>query len=464
MSENIDLPYTAIENGGKCQKRKQYLACITMSFLCLSKGVASSWSSPMISLLQSADSPVGKMDDSQINVLVSIAQYAGIASAIIVVYALIKWGTKVSCYLQAAMSIVGWVFLICANSSILVYIGRFFIATSIVGVDILAAFYMSEVSSDSIRGTLISLLTFSGNLGSLLAYALGTVTNFRLFNAFGLIPVALFPLCFYWFPETPAQHAIRGRTNEAVQSYAWFQNVPIADADSYVKSKLLGRRPNFSPRLVMREKSNRIALYVLIFMIMYVNFCGVTVIGNYMSKIFEIADCSLTPNQSALMVAAVVFVSSLIGAVLIDWTGRRFLVILAMISMTIFQCVLIAYFVLKEYKLSRNIRSYEWAVYLGLGGFSAANAIGISSVAPTIGAEMVPAGVKGILWGIAGILSLLSHSVIVFIYQFTTDHTMYYVNFVQAAVFGLVGVVIAWLLIPETKGKSLEQITAELSR
>lgn len=102
-------------------------------------------------------------------------------------------------------------------------------------------------------------------------------------------------------------------------------------------------------------------------------------------------------------------------------------------------------------------------VYAGMGGFSAASTVAVGAVAQAVGAEIVPAGVKGMLWMFAGVVSLLLSILSVQIYNLMTSHLPYYTSFLEQAIMATTAVAIACFLVPETKGKSLAQITAELS-
>lgn len=65
-----------------------------------------------------------------------------------------------------------------------------------------------------------------------------------------------------------------------------------------------------------------------------------------------------------------------------------------------------AYFILEDGNWT-DVRSKEPLLYVGLGTYLSACTVGVWAVASTIGAELVPGDVKGILWMVSGTVSML---------------------------------------------------------
>uniref|UniRef100_A0A146KZ16 Sugar transporter ERD6-like 12 n=1 Tax=Lygus hesperus TaxID=30085 RepID=A0A146KZ16_LYGHE len=433
-----------------------------LAMLCMSSGLNQGWSSPMIQILETDESPVGKLDNTQIGTLQSIPQFAGIAGVTLVVITLIRFGTKTSGRLQGIFSFTGWLLVIFANNLPMLLFGRFFTSMTNIGVDVVASFYLSEIADDCRRGAIIAFALFAITVGSLSATALGVVCyNYKLYNSLCIVPCMIFLLLCHWIPESPS-HLIRtGKTEEACQSYIWFHGVSIDSGQRYVRRMQAFKRTKFRPNVVLEEKSNRRAVLIMGFMIAFPNLCGTSVISSYTSKIFEIAKVDMKPNQSALLLACIAFLSGLAGALLIERAGRRILVISSFIAMALGLYAVTAYFIMEDGELIHK-NPPQWLIFAGMGCFSCGYTIGVNAVAQTMGAELVPAGVKGVVWMFAGIGGLITSVLTVQLYTLITNHMPYYVNFLQEAVFATAAVVIAWFLIPETKGKSLAHITAEL--
>ncbi|KAF6208868.1 hypothetical protein GE061_014610 [Apolygus lucorum] len=421
---------------------RQYYTCFVFAMLCMSTGMNQGWISPMIQIFETDSSPVGKLDNSQIGVLQSISQFSGIGGIALIVITLIKFGTKTSGRLQGLVLAIGWVLVIFAQNLPMLIVGRVLTCTTNIGVDVITAFYLSEIADDCRRGAVVAFAIFAINVGSLAALALGVIAK---------------TICF----TQPLPHPMFGKTEEACQSYIWFHDVSLESAQRYVRRMQSFKRTKFSPSATLQEKSNRRAVLIMAFLIAYPNLCGTGVISSYTSKIFETAKVDMTPNQSALLLASVGFVVGLAGALLIDRAGRRILVISAFVAMTFGLYGVTTYFIMQDGKLIHK-NPPQWLIFAGLTCFSSGYTVGVNSVAQTMGAELVPAGVKGVVWMLAGIGGLIASVATIHLYTLITNNMPYYVNFLQEAVFATIGIAIAWFLVPETKGKSLAEITAEL--
>lgn len=284
--------------------------------VCISRGLTFGWASPMIQILEKDSSPVGKMDDSQINILQTIPQVSGMLGSISVAFMVVRFGTKTSGYIEVSLLVAGWVVVLLAKEPVLLYIGRFL--TGMAQVDVVSGFYLSEVVHDCRRGMLISAATFGMSLGGLLGFIFGTFCDWLVFNLICLAPAFIFLLLLFPIPESPAYLARKGRTDAATENYSWFFNITPELARQKVSEITSTRHPRISWSTFFTVKSNRKALVILIFLVGFTPLCGTSVIGSYTSKIFETAKSSISPNHSALIMSSISFVASLCGALLID--------------------------------------------------------------------------------------------------------------------------------------------------
>lgn len=289
---------------------------VSVFVVCISKGFTYGWSSPMIQILEKDDSPVGKMDHEQINILQTIPQFAGILGGILVAFTLVKFGTKASGYVQALIMVGGWVVVLVADKPILLYVGRFLVGIS--QVDTVGAFYLSEVVHDCRRGTLISASMFGISVGALLGYFLGSICGWVAFNAACLVPAVIFLILLLPVPDTPSHLVRTGRIDAAAKSYSWFFAFDPQQARINVIKMLANTHDKATLSSLFTVKPYRNALIILTFIVGFSQLCGSNVIAAYSSKIFETAKSTITPNQSALMIATISFLASLVGTFLMD--------------------------------------------------------------------------------------------------------------------------------------------------
>lgn len=128
-----------------------------------------------------------------------------------------RFGRKMTGCLMALPFSLCWLFTIFASKHIHLYIARFFAGISGGMVLFLVPLYISEITSDGIRGMLGSLVIFLLNSGLLFGYILGALLSYRLFSiAMLMLPLLYFAL-FVFMPETPVYLVRRNRMNEAIR-------------------------------------------------------------------------------------------------------------------------------------------------------------------------------------------------------------------------------------------------------
>lgn len=71
------------------------------------------------------------------------------------------------------------------------------------GIFTLCLLYFVEISNDSVRGALGTIVSVGADLGTLMGYALGTYCSYDMTPIVAIILTILFAILFLFFPETP---------------------------------------------------------------------------------------------------------------------------------------------------------------------------------------------------------------------------------------------------------------------
>ncbi|KAF6200977.1 hypothetical protein GE061_005424 [Apolygus lucorum] len=305
----------------------QYYATFSVCVAGFGLGASGGWASPMLLVLESEDSPVGPMTNLEISPLETLPAIAALFSTVIFATILTRFGRKAAGYLGAAVSIVGWLFLLSAKYKLQLYIGRFIVGLSTVGLAMIGPIYLSEVAYVSIRGSLMTYTGFAAHFGSLVSFIVGAICSYRLFTAICMIGPLLFPLTYFWIPESPQFLLLQSRNAEARNALLWYRggDSSLVDAELESLSNVSKHRMTF--RVVLKDRGNRRAILVFLFLFTFTTMAGTAVISGYASKIFQNADSALDPNTSAAVLASIKFISSLVAIQLIDRFGRKVLVI-----------------------------------------------------------------------------------------------------------------------------------------
>jgi MFS family permease len=128
-----------------------------------------------------------------------------------------KFSRKRFGYMLTFPVIISCLLIIFANEHIYLYVSR--VLSGIAGgvTFFLISNYVSEISCDSIRGMLASILVFSVNSGIVVAYILGGVMSFRVFPVVSVVLAVLFFITLIFMPESPVYLVRQNRMHEAIR-------------------------------------------------------------------------------------------------------------------------------------------------------------------------------------------------------------------------------------------------------
>lgn len=324
-------------------------------------------------------------------------------------------------------------------------------ASSVVG-----PMYIAEISPSRWRGRFVAFFQFNIVLGIVIAYLSNYLINgipndWRWMLGVLAIPALLFGILLYTVPESPRWLMARGREKEAGNVLDSIGEKDVAKELSEIKNSLTDTKG--SGDRLFQKKYWRPILYA--FLIATFNqLSGINAILYYAPRIFEMSGLF---RDSAMIQSIIIGVTNLtftmIGMILIDKMGRKKLIYIGSVGMTI--------------SLALVARGFYLEVVTGyymlacLMSFIAFFAISLGAVIWVLISEIFPNNVrsKGQVFGSTTHWvwsALLSWMFPIFI------GTGGAIIFSVFAIMMALSFFFAWKL-PETKNKSLEQIQKELT-
>ena len=340
-------------------------------------------------------------------------------------------------------------------------------------VSIVSPIYISEVSPAKIRGTLVSLYQLAVTAGFLIAYLANWVidvngdlaasgdlwTNiwncemWRGMLGSETLPALLFFFIIFFIPESPKWLIVNGKTEKAsiVLSKIYTTKEEVKEEIDVTNSSLQGETVGkwadlLKPGILLAVIAGS-AIAIL------GQFMGVNAVLYYGPKIFADAGFD-NPMFSTVLVGVVNFVTTILAVFIIDKVGRKQLIYWGVSGMIICLLAIGIYF--------------AWGSQIGLGnGFMLTFflayvfccAISISAIVFVLLSEMYPNSVRGRAMSIAGFALWIGTYLI-------GQLTPVLLGWSQAGTFFIFAVMcvpymlIMWKVIPETTGKTLEEIEA----
>ncbi|MBO6063316.1 MAG: sugar porter family MFS transporter [Bacteroidales bacterium] len=311
-------------------------------------------------------------------------------------------------------------------------------------VSIVSPIYISEVSPAQVRGTMVSLYQLFITIGFLLAYlmnflilkgatldatdpelgkAMFNQEYWRAMLGCEAIPDLLFLVLIFFIPESPRWLAVRGERQDKREEWKVLREPGI------LKAVLIGS-----------------AIAIL------GQFMGVNAVLYYGPKIF--ADAGFEdPLFSTVLVGVVNMLTTVIALVIIDKVGRKQLVWWGVGGM-IFCLLMIGLYFLPF----TNLPTWFMLTFFLLYVFC--TAISISAVVFVLLSEMYPNRVRGLAMSIAGFALWIGTYLIGQLTPWMLENLTPAGTFFLFAFMCIPYLLIMYKCVPDTTGKSLEEIEA----
>ncbi|KAJ0811744.1 putative major facilitator, sugar transporter, major facilitator superfamily [Helianthus annuus] len=371
-------------------------------------------------------------------------------------------GRKGSMALSAVICIAGWLAIFMAMGSVLLDTGRFFTGYGIGIFTFVVPVYIAEISPKELRGGLTTLNQFMIVTGSSISFLLGTVVSWRtLAITTGLAPCILLIAGLFFIPESPRWLAKVGRKVEFENSLRKLrgEKANITVEAKEIQETILTLQSLPKARLLdLFEPQYIKPVIISVGLMICQQSGGINGIGFYASETFIFA--GLKSGKSGTIAYALIQIPiTIVGMVLLDKSGRRVLLLVSSFG-TCLGCFITgtAFFFKGQGIL------LEWVPFLAVSGvlvFIAFFSVGMGAIPWLIMSEIFPLHIKGAAGSLVCIVNWLGAWVVSYSFNFLINWSPAGTFWLFAG-FGVLNIIFVAKLVPETKGKSLEEIQASL--
>lgn len=322
-----------------------------------------------------------------------------------------------------------------------------------------APLYVSETTPARMRGAFVSIIQLAITIGILLSYLTGAVWtpsgSWQLMLLVGAIPGVLMLAILLIMPESPRWYLSHGRRAEAERAHLRLtggREEPLPTRlDEAVPANT---RDLFSGR-------NRMVLILATGLFAFANLSGIDAILYYAPVIFAHVGFggTLGPILATVGIGTVNVLATIVAMALIDRLGRRPLLIGGLIPMAASLIVLAIALTSGQGAAWSNILAVSC-----LGLFVLAFGVSLGPLPYVLMSELFPLPLRGPGMGIASATAWGVNVLVSLTFPIMVEAMG------MAFVFGLYGLIsvaaLAFViaLVPETRGRSLELIEANLAR
>ncbi|KAK7337829.1 hypothetical protein VNO77_18416 [Canavalia gladiata] len=370
-------------------------------------------------------------------------------------------GRRVAMGFSEVFCILGWLAITFSKVAWWLYFGRLLIGCGIGLLSYVVPVYVAEITPKNLRGAFTAVHQLMICCGMSLTYLIGAYVNWRILSLIGIIPCLVQLLGLPFIPDSPRWLAKVDRLKESDSA---LQHLRGKNADVYQEATEIR---DYTEAFQKQTEASIIGLFQLQYLksltvgvglMILQQFGGINGIVFYANSIFISAGFSESIGTIAMV--AVKIPLTTLGVLLMDKSGRRPLLLVSAVG-TCLGCFLAALsFVLQDLHKWKGVSPI--IALVGVLVYVGSYSIGIGAIPWVIMSEIFPINVKGSAGSLVTLVSWLCSWIVSYAFNFLMSWSSAATFFIFSSICGFTVLFVA-KLVPETKGRTLEEIQASLN-
>ncbi|KAK9984100.1 hypothetical protein SO802_033625 [Lithocarpus litseifolius] len=399
------------------------------------------------------------------------------------------FGRKGALRVSAAVCVAGWLAIYFAEGALALDIGRLATGYGMGVFSYVVPVFIAEISPKNLRGALTTVNQFMICMGVSIAFIIGTVLSWRVLALTGefsllsqififyciknsefqhnqvlagLVPCAVLVLGLFLIPESPRWLAKRGREKDfevALQKLRG-KDVDISQEAAEIQDYITTLEQLPKPKLLeLFHRRYLRSVIIGVGLMVCQQFGGINGVCFYTGEIFETAGFSSSIGTITYAILQVIVTG--MGAFFIDKAGRKPLLLVSG-SGLVLGCLLAAiafYLKVNEIALQAVPALAVTGILLYIASFSA----GMGAVPWVVMSEIFPINIKGQAGSLATLVNWFGAWLCSYTFNFLMSWSTYGTFLLYAAINAL-AILFVTMIVPETKGRTLEQIQAAINK
>lgn len=362
---------------------------------------------------------------------------------------LADWAGRKKTILFSSLCFVAGCFLAASADSLAAFsIGRWITGMGLGFVSVICPMYLSEVSSAKVRGTTVTIYPVGIALGILCAYlanySFASSGSWRLMILLGSTGAILQILLSPFLLESPRWLMAKGNEVKAHQVARRF-------GVRQFKEVVPTRKSRFKD--LFASRSLRMAVLVGLFMSIFQQITGINAILYFAPQIFQLSGFSGAQSSTlaTLGLGIINLLATILALWLLDRAGRRILLLIGSLGMCFsLICTAISFF--------DHFRFSDYFSILGLMSYVGFFSIGLGPIVWVVIAEIYPLAIRGKAMSLAIFANWLVNYLVSLSFLDLVAKMGTAAVFFIFAILSLICFFFVFKLLPETKGRELEEI------
>lgn len=377
-------------------------------------------------------------------------------------YSAKKIGRKPTLLIAALPILVGFVIKAFASNIQVLYAARFLMGLGAGTNYVVLPMYLGEIAEDRNRGAISGTMVTFVALGVLFAYVIGSLTTIQVFSLICVIPLGIFLVAYTLYcPESPIYLALIGSDKRLKISVLKLRNKLENEIDKEIfeinSSVQQTTHKKLEFKNIFGSKSVRRGLMLCVGTTFVQQFSGINPVVSYLQPIFELSAVRLQPELASAIIGAVQIIMTTISSIIVDRLGRKILLLLSATGIYTSLTILGLY-------LYFNFASLNWLPILCLIIYMMSFNVGLSPIPWTLMGELFAPDIKSVSSTILCVINFAFNFLTLVIFPILIEAIGLAPTFWIFAGLTFLGSIFVWKCLPETKGKSLEEIIELLEK
>ncbi len=388
-----------------------------------------------------------------LGLLVSSVSLGAVIGALINGVLADKLGRKNILLITALIFLFGSIFCAVSANPAQLIISRMFIGVAVGVVSFACPLYIGEISPKEKRGGFVSFYQLAITFGILFSYIInyfssGFELNWRLMLFFGSIPAFILFIGMIFLHDTPRWLILKGKTQEAEKILEKISAQPEQIAKE-IKESISEKNYKLTKKL---KKPMLIGVGIMFIQIM----TGINAIIYYAPVIFK--NLGFQSNEQILFVTIFIglinFLMTFVAIALVDKIGRKPLLYIGLSGMSA-SLIFISFSYALNFEFMKYIAIIACATYIIFFSMS------LGPVALLLISEIFPLEYRASAMSMAIVANFIFNFIVTGAFPIMLTNFGGFITFLIFTIICILSLFFIYFIVPETKGKSLEEIEAK---
>ncbi|BBM96970.1 MFS transporter, SP family, ERD6-like sugar transporter [Marchantia polymorpha subsp. ruderalis] len=373
-------------------------------------------------------------------------------------------GRKGALVVASVPHLAGWIITVFCEDVTSLYVGRVLVGFGVGIISFAVPIYIAEIAPRQLRGFLGTFNQLAVTIGIMLAYLGGLFLQWRLLAATGIIPCSLLLLGLFFIPESPRWLAKAGGHDEELVMALQALRGKDADITTEMNEIKHGVEESMmQPEASLGDLCDRKLFRPLLIAVglqVLQQFGGINAIMFYAGAIFKSAGFA-NANIASFGLGSIQVFMTAVAASLMDKAGRRLLLMVSAGGMAV-SCFLVGFSFYLQEQLTHPSHMDTFVSMLALISllvYIISFSLGMGAIPWILMSEVFPSHVRGLAGSLATLANWSCAWAVTMTFNLMLEWSASGSFWVFAAECALT-VVFVVAIVPETRGRTLEEIEA----